>query len=204
MRKKDPDLMNRIYDFVNEYYQANEHTPTMQEIGDGVGIARSTAYKYLVAMDQKGLLEYKNGVMLTASMRKTMVGRESVDVVGSIPCGEPMSEEANVIMRTSLPTAIFGKGPFYILYASGDSMTDAGIEDGDLLVIRQHEELKVGDIVVALDENNENTLKRYEGYDKEKNKFVLGYQNGAVYGDKKIYLNEMTCQGVLRYVIKAM
>ena len=61
----------------------------------------------------------------------------------------------------SLPVSLFGKGEFYILKASGDSMEDAGIEDGDMVVIRKQPEAHVGDIVVALDETGSNTLKKY-------------------------------------------
>ena len=129
---------------------------------------------------------------------------KQVDAVGEINCGEPALEEANLLYRTSLPTAIFGKGPFYILKAKGDSMVDAGIESGDTLVIRKNAEPKLGDIVVALDENNENTLKRYAGIDKESNKVVLEYMNQEVYPDKKILVSTLICQGVLSHVIKTM
>ena len=96
------------------------------------------------------------------------------------------------------------RGSFYILKAKGDSMVDAGIESGDTLIIRKNAEPKLGDIVVALDENNENTLKRYAGIDKESNKVVFEYMNQEVYPDKKILVSTLICQGVLSHVIKTM
>lgn len=85
-------------------------------------------------------------------MGKIIIESEQVDSVGAINYGEPALEEENLLYRTSLPTAIFGKGPFYILIAKGDSMVDAGIEPGDTLVIRKNAEPKIGDIVVASDQ----------------------------------------------------
>lgn len=137
-------------------------------------------------------------------MCKIQVDREPVDAVGSIACGEPALEESNLLYRTSLPTAIFGKGPFYVLYAKGDSMEDAGIKEGDILVIRKCAEPQIGDIIVAQDENNENTLKRYGGIDPETRKAVLEYQNQAVYGSKVILVRQLVCQGVLSHAIKEM
>lgn len=202
MRKKDPELMKRILEYVTEYYLNYSSTPSTTQIANEVGIARGTAYKYLVAMDERGMLTYQDGDIVTASMEKIETDREEVSALGKIACGEPALEEENLLFKTSLPTAVFGKGPFYILYAKGDSMVDAGIEEGDILVIRKNAEPHIGDIIVALDENNENTLKCYSGIDGATGKAVLEYQNKAVYGDKVIFVNELICQGVLSHIIK--
>ena len=176
--------------------------PSTTQIADAMGIARGTAYKYLVAMDERGMLKYSDGEISSESMAKISVDREEVSALGKIACGEPVMEEENLLYKTSLPTAVFGKGPFYILYAKGDSMVDADIEEGDILVIRKVTDPKIGDIIVALDENNENTLKRYGGIDPKTRKARLEYQNKAVYGDKVILVNELVCQGILSHVIK--
>lgn len=202
MRQKDPELMKRILEYVTEYYLNYSSTPSTTQIASEVGIARGTAYKYLVAMDEKGMLKYQDGDIVTASMEKIATDREEVSALGQIACGEPALEEENLLFKTSLPTAVFGKGPFYILYAKGDSMVDAGIDEGDILVIRKNVEPHIGDIIVALDENNENTLKCYGGIDGQTGKARLEYQNKAVYGDKVILVNELVCQGVLSHIIK--
>lgn len=202
MRKKDPELMKRILEYVTEYYLNYSSTPSTTQIANEVGIARGTAYKYLVAMNESGKLKYQDGDIVTASMDKIVTDREEVSALGKIACGEPALEEENLLFKTSLPTAVFGRGPFYILYAKGDSMMDAGIEEGDILVIRKNATPHIGDIIVALDENNENTLKCYGGIDGENGKAVLEYQNKTVYGDKVILVNELICQGVLSHIIK--
>ena len=202
MRQKDPKLKESILAYVSEYYLEYSSTPSVQQIADNVGIAKSTAYQYLVAMDAKGMLQYVDGKIIPASLHKLSVGREEVSALGQIACGEPAAEEENLLYRTSLPTAVFGKGPFYILYAKGDSMVDADIEEGDILVIRKDATPKIGDIIVALDEDQENTLKRYGGIDFKTKKALLQYQNKAVYGDKVILVKQLVCQGVLSHVIK--
>ncbi len=194
--------MNKILNHISGYYLKHQKTPSTRQIAEAVGIARGTAYKYLVAMDKKGMLEYANGSIVATSLGKLEPEGEEVSALGKIACGEPTMEEENLLYKTSLPTAVFGKGPFYILYAKGDSMVDADIEEGDILVIRKNAIPKVGDIIVALDEEQENTLKRYAGVDPESNKAILEYQNKAVYGDKRIYVKELVCQGVLSHVIK--
>lgn len=134
MRHKDPELMNRIKQYISEYYLENAGAmPTITEIAHAMEIVHSTAYTYLVSMDRQELIRYQDGKISVRELDKILVGSEQVDAVGEINCGEPALEEANLLYRTSLPTAIFGKGPFYILKAKGDSMVDAGIESGDTL-----------------------------------------------------------------------
>lgn len=113
MRHKDPELMNRIKQYISEYYLENAGAmPTITEIAHAMEIVRSTAYTYLVSMDRQELIRYQDGKISVRELDKILVGSEQVDAVGEINCGEPALEEANLLYRTSLPTAIFGKGPF--------------------------------------------------------------------------------------------
>lgn len=202
MRHRDPEKMQRINSFIAEFYIRNGRTPSTTEIADAFGMSRSTAYYYLVDMDKSKLLSYQNGRIRINRMDKINLYGSKAPVVGTVPCGELTPEEENVECVTTLPKAIFGEGPFYILHASGDSMEDEGIESGDLLVIRQTSDPKPGDLVIALDEEKRNTLKRYAGRDPETGKFILQYRNRAVYGDKVILVEKLTSQGVVSHVIK--
>lgn len=204
MRHKGPERMNQIKEYIADYYLENAgRMPSTTQIANAVGIVRSTAYNYLVAMDKEGLVEYKNGEISSADLDKIMVDREPADALDNqIACGDPTLEEANLLYKTALPTALFGRGPFFILKAKGDSMVDEGIEEGDILVIRKNGTPRVGNIVVALDEEPQNTLKVYGGIDKKSHRAILEYRNKAVYGDKVIKVKELVCQGVLSHVIK--
>ena len=205
MRSKSVVLMNRISSYVGDYYRLNYTTPTVREIAKELGISKSTAHNYLVEMNDKGKLSYEGGeVSNLPKVEKTTTGYFSAPLVGSIRCGDPETEEEQVEMYISLPEALFGKGQFYLLRAAGDSMEDAGISDGDLILIRKQTECEVGDIVVALDDQSENTLKIYDGIDEESNKAVLRYANEKAYPDKRILVSKLVVQGVAKHVIKAL
>lgn len=202
MQHKDPDLMKKINLYISEFYMDHDRTPSTTEIANTFGISRSSAQRYLVAMNEKGMLSYAGGKLTIDKMEKLRTDRQQAPLVGSVPCGELTYEEENVECITTLPMAIFGAGPFYILHASGNSMEDEGIEDGDLVVIRQDPDPKKGDLVIALDEENRNTLKKYGGRDRKTKKAILQYCNKAVYGDKQILVKDLVCQGIVSHVIK--
>jgi len=205
MRSKSTDLMEQISNYIGDFYRQHHSTPTTREIASAVGLSPAAGYKYLVEMDKRGMLSYENGEITNLpKISKTPTGYFSAPLVGSIRCGDPEREEAEVEMYVSLPEALFGKGEFYLLRAAGDSMEDEDICDGDLVLIRKQPDCEVGDIVVALDENGENTLKIYGGIDKRTKKVILKYANEAVYPGKRILVNELTVQGVARHVIKAL
>lgn len=204
MRSKNPQLMEKISLYVSNYYRTWRTSPSVNEVAEANGIAKTTAYRYLVAMDEQGMISYDGHSIGTPQTDKCVSGYFSAPIVGTIRCGDPETEEEYVEEYVSLPDSIFGKGEFYILRAAGDSMTDAGIDDGDLLVIRKQETAMDGDIVVALDDNNQNTLKRYVGYDKDEKCHILAYENEEAYPDKVIKVKSLTVQGVAKHVIKTL
>lgn len=176
----------------------------MSEIAKAVGIAKTTAYRYLVEMNERGMISYDGHTIETPQIDKCVTGYFSAPIVGSIHCGDSETEEEHVEEYVSLPESIFGSGEFYILRASGDSMVDAGIEDKDLVVIRKQETASVGDIVVALDEDNQNTLKTFAGIDDESGCAILKYENRRKYRNKEIRVRELVVQGVAKHVIKTL
>ena len=202
MRHKDPELMKQINAYIGEFYAESDRTPSTTKIARRFGIARSTSQDYLVEMNRRGMLSYAGGVLQVGQMDKIRNRRARVPLVGSVPCGELSFEEENVECVTSLPTEIFGDGQLYMLHASGDSMEDEGIEDGDLVVVRMDAEPRKGDLVIALDADRRNTLKKYGGTDKKERRAMLLYCNRRVYGDKVIYVDQLECQGVVSHVIK--
>lgn len=202
MRSKNPELMQKIREFVDQYYRENRTAPSTQTVGDAVGVTKQTAYRYLLEMSEQGMLEYNGGIKSSPQMAKCRTGYISVPVVGSIRCGDPETEEEQVEEYVSLPESIFGKGKFYLVRAKGDSMIDAGIEEGDLVLVELCNEANEGDIVVALDPEGENTLKRYAG--KDRDGYLLAYMNEACYPGKVIKVKSFVVQGVARHVIKTL
>ena len=204
MRSKNPELMKEISTYVSDYYRIKRSSPSVSEIAKGVGIAKTTAYRYLVEMNEQGMISYDGRTIETPQIDKCVTGYFSAPIVGSIHCGDPETEEEHVEEYVTLPESIFGKGEFYFLRASGDSMVDAGIEDKDLVVIKKQSTASVGDIVVALDEDNQNTLKTFDGIDDESGYAILKYENRRKYRNKVIRVRELVVQGVAKHVIKAL
>ena len=127
-----------------------------------------------------------------------------VPLVGRIAAGVPITAEQHVDDVMRLPERLTGSGTLFMLEVHGDSMVDAGIDEDDLLVIERNCSALEGDIVVALDEDNQNTLKRYAGYDEDSGYYILEYENEARYPGKTIKVRSFQVQGVARHVIKSL
>ena len=203
MRSKDTILKKEIYDFVNGWKRDYGTSPSLKKIADQMQVSRTTVYRYLKEMSEDGVLDYYGEGIDTKELNGSNMNLAPAIIVGSIPCGEAQSEEQYVEAYVNLPTALFGKGEFYILRAKGDSMEDAGIAEGDLVIILRQPTAEVGDIVVALDDEQQNTLKRFAGFD-EKGRAILEYMNEDVYPGKQIIVKELTVQGVAKHVLKSL
>ena len=197
MRSKDQELMRSIIDFINDYHLEKYTTPTMQEIADKFNLAKSSASRYVAVMRENGMLEHTKGKsgMKTLSMNK-FDNVSLAPVVGTVACGKPLLAEENVETYLPLPTSILGKGKFFILKAHGDSMKNAGINDGDYVIVRKQDSAEVGQIVVALIDD-EATLKRYY-LDNERQQVRLHPENDK-YED--MYFDNIIIQGVAVKVI---
>ena len=204
MRTKSRELMNEIIRFVDDYMASRHTSPSIRTISEGIGLAKSSVQSYLKEMDSNGMLSYDGNAIVTPSMGALSAGYLVVPVVGSIHCGEPGMEEEYIEDYIRLPESVFGRGDFYLLRAQGDSMEDAGISEGDLVLIKRQQTADEGDIIVALDENSENTLKQYSGFDGDSGRYILSYRNEGVYPQKRIGVRELVIQGVAKHVIKAL
>ena len=130
--------MEKISRYIGDYYRKVHRTPTVRAIADGVGLSKSAVYNYLREMNDRGMISYEDGVVTDLpKIDKTETGYFSAPLVGSIRCGDPETEEEEVEMYINLPEALFGRGDFYLLRATGDSMVDAGITEGDLKFMMQ-------------------------------------------------------------------
>ncbi len=83
-------------------------------------------------------------------------------------------------------------------------MVDAGISPGDLVVIKKQDTAAPGDIVVALDDENRDTLKKFAGFDPAAKKAILRYENESEYPGKEILVNKLVVLGIAKHVIKAL
>lgn len=197
MRSKSIEKMNQIKEFVEKFYMKEYRSPSTTEIAKQVGIARGTAYTYLVEMDERGMISYNGKEIRTELIEKIKPNVTRAAVLGSVSCGVPKFAEENIEEYVSLPESMFGKGEFYILKAKGESMIEVGIEDGDLVVIKSQSYAQEGQIVVALVED-EATLKRFYK-DKALNKVRLHPENSQM---EDIIVDNCIIQGIAVKVIK--
>lgn len=198
MRTKNPEYFKMIEEFINDYMEKNGVSPTVREIHAGIGLAVGTVSRYLSFMRENGMLDYSGCRNITT--REAMITRNEstkVPVLGAVSCGVPKFAEENIEEYVRLPIALFGAGDFFILRANGDSMIEANIDHGDLVVVRRQSFAEEGQIVVALIED-EATLKRYYP-EPEKRRVRLHPENSAM---RDIYVEDCMIQGVAVKVLK--
>lgn len=198
MRSKSPEMMDRILDIVNSFFYREHRMPSVQEVATSAGVAKSTAHRYLLDMDKRGMITYRAGEILTRMIEGLSFSVYNAPLVGSVECGMPVEEHEYTEDYIPLPTAIFSGKDMFILKARGDSMIGAGIESGDYVVIQKQKEAHVGDIVVALVDHETNTLKRLK-YDNERRCRYLHPENDRF---EDMYFDDIEIQGVLINVIK--
>lgn len=197
MQHKSNELMHSIKKYIEQFYFANRHSPSTTDISVAFNIGRTTAYRYLIEMSNRGIINYDGKRIKTNKTEKLSTELSSISVLGSISCGTPELSEENTAEIIQFPTSLIGEGEFYLLKASGDSMIDAGIDNGDLILIKKQSSARNGQIVVALIEN-ENTLKRI--YKDEHKKIIILHPENKNYTD--IVVSECVIQGVAVKVIK--
>lgn len=199
MRSKSTELMNKIAKHIeNEFYSTGK-IPTIREIASDLNISKSCVGNYLTEMKQKGIVEsnsYFRGVS-TFNMSKVCKNVQYLPIVGSVSCGVPFLAEENIQNYLPVSTQFLGNGKYFILRAQGESMINAGIDNGDFVIVKQQETAEVGQIVVALI-NDEATLKRYYLDDKKK-QVRLHPENDNM---EDMYFDNIVIQGVAVKVIK--
>jgi repressor LexA len=201
MRYKDPDRIKKIVKIIEDWRILEGTEPTITQIAEKAGMGRARVHAYLKEMDEQGIITYSRRHYNTPKTEMINERSGATPIVGSVKCGDPELEEAEIEEYVRLPETIFGDKSMYILRARGDSMVDAGIDEGDFIVVENTPVAAKNDIVVAMDDDNQNTLKRYKGLNKDGNA-VLAYENDNRYPNEKLIIDKMRIQGIARFVIK--
>jgi repressor LexA len=167
------DLTKRqqeIFDFIKRYSAKNGYPPTVRDIGKAVGLASSsTVHAHLANLEKLGLLRRdptkpRAIELLDRAVEsvRSVVRPAGVPLVGSVAAGQPILAEENIEEYVDVPAAAGGEEGDFILRIRGDSMIDAGILEGDYVVVRPQEVAVDGEIVVAMvGEEPEATVKRF-------------------------------------------
>ena len=157
-----------IFNFLRDNYESFAYPPSLDELCAMLGMAsRGSLYKHILALIEAGLVEpfignKKGGVRLTAQAQSdNATSEQALPFVGYIAAGKPI-EALETVSYMTVPDALKTDKPCYVLQVKGDSMIEAGIFNGDWVVIEQRDYASNGEIVVALIENSEATLKYIE------------------------------------------
>ena len=198
MQHKDPEFFARIENYINGYQLCNGYAPTNAEISRDTGLSTATVSRYIAAMKAEGILAGEgHRTLMTRSLQRQIAKTREVPVVGSISCGPLLTSEENIEDYLNIPVEWIGSGEYFFLHASGESMIDAGIADGDLVLIRKQNTARQKDIAVVL-ADGEVTLKRYF-VDEETKQIRLHPENPAM---EDIFVKECDVQGVAVKVVK--
>ena len=165
------DLTKRqqeIFDFIKRYSARHGYPPTVRDIGKAVGLASSsTVHQHLGNLERIGLLKRDpskpRAIELldrAAQELRRVVRPEGLPLLGVVAAGRPILAEENIEEYVAVPAAAGGSDGEYLLRVRGESMKNAGIIEGDLVVVRPQDSADDGDIVVAL-VGEEATVKRY-------------------------------------------
>ncbi len=177
------DLTKRqkeIFDFIRRYASRYGYPPTVREIGKAVGLhSSSTVHAHLANLEKVGLLRRDptkpRAIELLVDRAKRVMRAPGLPLVGHVAAGEPILAEENIEEYVQVPSVIGGEQGDYILQVKGDSMQDAGILEGDYVVVSEADDADNGEIVVALIED-EATVKRFY---REKDRVRLQPANKA-------------------------
>jgi repressor LexA len=157
-----------IFAFLRDNYESFAHPPTLDELCAALGVAsRGSLYKHVMALIAAGLVEpfagnKQGGIRLSTKAEKNYTACEhALPFVGKIAAGRPIEALEN-INYMAVPELLKSDKPCYVLQVQGDSMVEAGIFDGDWVIIEQRSYASNGEIVVALIEKAEATLKYIE------------------------------------------
>ena len=161
----------QVYDFIETYVINKGYGPTVREIGEAVNLSSpSTVHVHLKTLEDKGYIvrdPLKSRSIALAHKPETSsfggVGSEKtlqLPLVGRVAAGEPIYAEENIEEVITLPTEIVGDAASFLLTVRGESMVEAGINDGDYVVVKEQQTAHNGEIIVALIDDGA-TVKRF-------------------------------------------
>ena len=201
----------KLLKFIIDYQKQNNITPSFDEMKDGLDLkSKSGIHRIVSALEERGYIKKLNNraraieIIKNVNLIDTESGKNknniiSIPILGKIAAGLPIEAISDNTNYIELPETLLKKGEYFILNVEGDSMIEAGIFDGDQVVIRKANDANNGEIVVALIDNNEATLKRIF---KRGQQVALQPENRnyktVIYGPDRIQI-----QGVLKHLIRS-
>lgn len=196
MRTLNEETLRKMEEYIRERQLKDGLSPSYRRIMHALGMSSlNLVQRYVLALENQGRIRRTRLGSIALPKRLDAGKNKITPLVGDIACGQPSFAEENIEASYALPEAIFGKGELFMLHTHGDSMIDAGIREGDLIVVRKQNTADDGQIVVAL-MDGEATLKRLFHQD---GKIVLHPENRQM---QDIVVDNCEIQGILVSCIK--
>lgn len=194
-------VQRQTLEFLRNFMAEHGSAPTLKDIAQHIGVkSLSTAHFHLERLEQKGFIKRgSDGVMEIIDVATPQLGPTAVPLVGVIAAGMPIDAIENPTVIDIPPSMIDGRGEVYCLEVSGESMIDAHICDGDIVVIKKQDQADNGQIVVALLDDGTATLKTYRRL--KNGKVMLIPANPAL---QPMTLDKVTVQGRVIGVIREL
>lgn len=166
---KDPSLSSKqqqILEVIRASIKKRGYPPSVREIGESVGLkSPSTVHMHLNKLEQLGAIrresEKNRAIDVVGSSPMRNVSMLPVPLVGRVTAGQPILAVENIEDTYPLPTDLVGHESVFMLKVDGESMIQAGIFDGDYIIVRDQDSARNGDIVVALVDGEDATVKRF-------------------------------------------
>ena len=156
-------LQQETLDEICRYVSAKGYPPTVKEMSETFGISHASVHDRITQLVRKGYLKREEGkarrLTVTRHPQTNAVALVAVPIVGTVAAGHPIFAHENITGEVLVEASVVGSGKCFALYTQGDSMIDAGINDGDLIIVRRQPIAEDGDIVIAL-LDDEATVKR--------------------------------------------
>lgn len=201
MKALDAERFTKIRAFIDEYYLDHHKSPTVRDIAAGTGISKTAVQRYLTDMKAHGEIEYNGRRSIETDLSRVMTDiTPAARYDSTVSCGLPTEVNVEPAEVLPLPKSLVGDGTFFILTAKGDSMTGIGIDDGDLVIVREQNTCRDGDYAVVLVDGRETLLKTVT-YLPDKQAYLLHAENPD-YPDR--VERNVTIQGVAIKVIKSL
>lgn len=174
-----------ILEFIRKNVREKGYPPSVREIGEAVGLASSsTVHGHLERLEAQGYIRRDptkpRAIELLVGDDSSPVNTEGAifaPIIGKVTAGQPITALENIEDYFPLPESMARDSSVYLLKVQGDSMVDAAILDGDYVVVKRQETASNGDIVVAMTEENEATVKRFF---REKDHIRLQPENSSM------------------------
>lgn len=194
-------VQRQTLEFLRNFIAEKGFGPTLKDIALALGVkSLSTAHFHLERLEQKGFIRRgEDGLIELVESTRPEFGPTAVPLVGVIAAGRPIEAVENKTMIDIPPSMLDGRGEVYCLEVSGESMIDAHICDGDIVVIKKQDVAENGQIVVALLPDGSATLKTYRRL--KTGKVMLVPANSAL---SPMTLDEVSVQGRLVGVIREL